>query len=220
MASLVFILFFAALTVSQFSNCFADSSRKGLRNNQVNRETIVQVARVIPPNRIDPSRVVQLSWRPRVFLYEGFLTDDECDYLVSLAQGSKEASAEYDDSGKVVNHRLLATSESLSNVDDEKLARIEERISAWTFLPKENSKPLQVMHYGLEDANSKFDYFGNKSSSNLREPLIATIILYLSNVTRGAKRQTMVRLHKQSHSSQTYQRECNLVFQCASQCIS
>uniref|UniRef100_A0A2P2L8G9 Putative prolyl 4-hydroxylase 12 isoform X1 n=1 Tax=Rhizophora mucronata TaxID=61149 RepID=A0A2P2L8G9_RHIMU len=64
MASLVFILFFAALTVSQFSNCFADS-RKGLRNNQVNRETIVQVARVIPPNRIDPSRVVQLSWRPR-----------------------------------------------------------------------------------------------------------------------------------------------------------
>ncbi|KAG4130948.1 hypothetical protein ERO13_D09G177000v2 [Gossypium hirsutum] len=64
---------------------------------------------------------------------------------------------------------------------------IEERISAWTFLPKENSKPLYVQHYGLEETEQNLDYFGNKSTWALSEPLMATVILYLSNVTKGGE---------------------------------
>ncbi|MBA0558684.1 hypothetical protein Golob_015693 [Gossypium lobatum] len=97
---------------------------------------------------------MQLSWRPRVFQYSGFLMDEECDLLISL---------------------------------DTVLAMIEERISAWTFLPKENSKPLYVQHYGLEETEQNLDYFGNKSTWALSEPLMATVILYLSNVTKGGE---------------------------------
>nr|GEZ03124.1 probable prolyl 4-hydroxylase 4 [Tanacetum cinerariifolium] len=33
---------------------------------------------------INPSKVKQVSWKPRAFVYEGFLTEEECDNLVSL----------------------------------------------------------------------------------------------------------------------------------------
>lgn len=33
---------------------------------------------------VDPSRVTQISWRPRAFIYRGFLTHEECDHLVRL----------------------------------------------------------------------------------------------------------------------------------------
>jgi prolyl 4-hydroxylase len=51
----------------------------------------------------------------------------------------------------------------------------------------ENSKPLQVMHYGIEDAKNNFDYFGNKSAIISSEPLMATLVFYLSNVTQGGE---------------------------------
>ena len=53
--------------------------------------------------------------------------------------------------------------------------------------PLENGKALRVMHYGFEETNRNLDYFGNKSTLSLSEPLIATVILYLSNVTRGGQ---------------------------------
>lgn len=43
------------------------------------------------------------------------------------------------------------------------------------------------MHYGLEESKRKLDYFGNKSMLGLSEHLMATVILYLSNVTRGGE---------------------------------
>ncbi|CAL1411638.1 unnamed protein product [Linum trigynum] len=33
---------------------------------------------------VDPSKVKQVSWKPRAFVYQGFLTDSECDHLISL----------------------------------------------------------------------------------------------------------------------------------------
>ncbi|KAJ8771510.1 hypothetical protein K2173_026687 [Erythroxylum novogranatense] len=171
MASLLYILFFVALTGPVFSS-FAESSRKELRNNALNSKLgRVSLTR---GNRVDPSQVVQLSWRPRVFLYKGFLTDDECDHLISLSQDIKEAS-----SGE--GHE---SSKSLLRIDDDKLARIEDRISAWTLLPRELGNALQVMRYGLEDVNRKFDYLGNFTLIS-REPLMATLVLHLSNVTSG-----------------------------------
>ncbi|PNX56202.1 prolyl 4-hydroxylase subunit alpha-1-like protein, partial [Trifolium pratense] len=34
--------------------------------------------------KFDPTRVIQLSWSPRAFLYKNFLTDEECDHLKEL----------------------------------------------------------------------------------------------------------------------------------------
>ncbi|OMP11953.1 Metridin-like ShK toxin [Corchorus olitorius] len=52
---------------------------------------------------------------------------------------------------------------------------------------KNNGKPLEVGHYAVEETKQNLDYFGNKSALALSEPLMATVVLYLSNVTRGGE---------------------------------
>ncbi|KAA3454897.1 putative prolyl 4-hydroxylase 12 isoform X1 [Gossypium australe] len=180
MASLVSI--FLLLFTCSFSN-FSAESRKELKDKED-----IHLRHLVQSNVIDPSRVMQLSWRPRVFQYSGFLTDEECDLLISLGHGAKEGILGINDDRAIVEtRRQLASSETLLNTNDTVLAMIEERISAWTFLPKENSKPLYVQHYGLEETEQNLDYFGNKSTWALSEPLMATVILYLSNVTKGGE---------------------------------
>ncbi|KAA8533713.1 hypothetical protein F0562_031230 [Nyssa sinensis] len=186
MATHLSILFLLAFTFS-FASIFAET-RKELRAKGVNQETIIQMGRPIQSNRTDPSRVIQLSWRPRVFLYRGFLSDEECDKLISLAYDMKENSmGNGDDPANIDTNKLLTVSESSTNTKDDITSRIEKRISAWTFLPKENSTPLQVMHFVAEEAKQNYDYFGNKSTLVLSEPLMATVVLYLSNVTDGGQ---------------------------------
>ncbi|PSS33064.1 Prolyl 4-hydroxylase 12 [Actinidia chinensis var. chinensis] len=169
-----------------FSSLYAETGRKELRSKGVNQEDVVQLGPSIHSNRIDPSRVIQLSWRPRVFLYRGFLSEEECDRLISWTKRTKESSMKNgDDSGKVNSRKLSSWTEVSFSMDDDIVARVEERISAWTFLPKGNGKPFQVLHIGLEDAKEKYNYFGNKLMLELNEPLVATVVLYLSNVSQG-----------------------------------
>ncbi|KAL2605134.1 hypothetical protein AAZX31_09G124700 [Glycine max] len=169
----LFVFFFLIAT------SLTESSRKELRSKQ---ETALQMLEhsIHYSNRINPSRVVQISWQPRVFLYKGFLSDKECDYLVSLAYAVKEKS-----SG---NGGFSEGVETFLDIEDDILARIEERLSLWAFLPKEYSKPLQVMHYGPEPNGRNLDYFTNKTQLELSGPLMATIVLYLSNAaTQGGQ---------------------------------
>ncbi|GAV79306.1 ShK domain-containing protein [Cephalotus follicularis] len=182
-----FILFLAF--ASSFSNRMTASSRKELRGKEkVQLGTVLQLGHSIRSNIIDPSRVVQLSWQPRVFLYNGFLTDEECDHLISLADREKKNLLEINgNSGRSIANNLLGKSETKLKAEDVMVPRIEERLSAWTFLPKENSRPLQVTHFGLGEAEKNADYFGNQSKFGVSEPLMATVILYLSNVTRGGE---------------------------------
>ncbi|XP_066374985.1 probable prolyl 4-hydroxylase 6 isoform X1 [Miscanthus floridulus] len=90
----------------------------------------------------DPSRVVQLSWRPRAFLHKGFLSDAECDHLIVLANDKLEKSMVADnESGKSVQSEVRTSSGMfLEKKQDEVVTRIEERISVWTFLPPGTSK--------------------------------------------------------------------------------
>ncbi|XP_059433799.1 probable prolyl 4-hydroxylase 12 isoform X1 [Corylus avellana] len=186
MASVLSILLLLAFT--SFLSCFAESGRKEFRDKGANKETVIQLGHFVDSYRIDPSRVVQLSWQPRVFLYKGFLSEEECDHFTSLAHGVKKTILGNDySSGHVVTNWKLTSSEIPLNIKDDVVSRIEERISAWTFLPKENSRPLQVMHFGIEEVNQNYDYFGNKSTLELTKPLMAIVVLYLSNVTQGGE---------------------------------
>ncbi|GMP24522.1 hypothetical protein CsSME_00001763 [Camellia sinensis var. sinensis] len=172
------------------------SKTKALASIKANQDKIIRLGHSIQSNRIDPSRVIQLSWRPR-----GFLSEEECDRLIFWTKSKENSIQNGGDSGKVGTSKLPRSSEISSSMNDDIEATIEERISAWTFLPKENSKPFQVLHFGLEDTKEKYDYFGNKSMLALNETLMATVILYLSNVSHGGQilfpeSEDMVRLYK------------------------
>ncbi|KAJ4889012.1 putative prolyl 4-hydroxylase 12 [Raphanus sativus] len=114
-----------------------------------------------------------------VFRYRGFLSEEECDHLAK--ETSEVESREGD--GKT----QLSNSEHVLDVPDPIVAGIEERISAWTFLPRENSGPIKVRSYSLEKSGNKFDYFGEESSSVTHESLLATIILNVLNTTQGGE---------------------------------
>lgn len=189
MASFLSFLLLLAVSSASFLSCSPSGiSRKELRSKETNQITNKKLSFSVHSNVIDPSRVVQLSWRPRVFLYQDFLSDEECDYLISLVhKGNEKSSSDGNGSGDTITKGQLKGSETPDNIVDEVVSRIEERISTWTFLPKENGKALQVWRYENEDSQKDLNYFGNSSLLQQSKPLIATVILYLSNVAHGGQ---------------------------------
>ncbi|KAF9620986.1 hypothetical protein IFM89_015808 [Coptis chinensis] len=82
---------------------------------------------------------------------------------------------------------MLCTDPTQRLTASKVLARIEDRISGWTFLPKENSETVQIMHYVHEDTRECLAYYGDKARLGFDESLMATVVLYLSNVSHGGE---------------------------------
>ncbi|XP_030447691.2 probable prolyl 4-hydroxylase 7 isoform X2 [Syzygium oleosum] len=139
---------------------------------------------------VDPTRVTQLSWRPRAFLYRGFLSDEECDHLMNLARDKLEKSMVADnESGKSIESEVRTSSGMfLGKAQDQVVADIEARIAAWTFLPVENGESIQILHYEHgQKYEPHYDYFHDKANQELGGHRVATVLMYLSNVERGGE---------------------------------
>lgn len=138
----------------------------------------------------DPTRVIQLSWQPRAFIYKKFLTDEECEHLITLAKDKLEKSMVADnESGKSIESEVRTSSGMfLGKGQDEVVAAIEARIAAWTFLPIENGESIQILHYeNGQKYEPHFDYFHDKANQIMGGHRIATVLMYLSNVEKGGE---------------------------------
>ncbi|KAI8533812.1 hypothetical protein RHMOL_Rhmol10G0038400 [Rhododendron molle] len=138
----------------------------------------------------DPTRVTQISWRPRAFIYKGFLTDEECDHLIHLAKDKLEKSMVADNnSGKSIESEVRTSSGMfLIKAQDDIVAGVEARIAAWTFLPEDNGESLQILHYEHgQKYEPHFDYFYDKINQELGGHRVATVLMYLSDVNRGGE---------------------------------
>lgn len=51
----------------------------------------------------------------------------------------------------------------------------------------ENGRPLQVLHFDSEKPKQNHDYFGKEYTMLPNEPLMATVVLYLSNASYGGQ---------------------------------
>jgi len=141
-------------------------------------------------SNFDPTAVIQLSWKPRAFLAKRFLTDSECDHMIQLAKDKLEESMVADnESGKSVKSEIRTSSGMfLMKGQDEVVSRIEDRIAAWTFLPKENGESIQVLRYQYgQKYEPHFDYFHDKNNQALGGHRIATVLMYLSDVVKGGE---------------------------------
>ncbi|CAN8273911.1 unnamed protein product [Cochlearia groenlandica] len=177
---------FLILITLMSSSPLCSIGRKELRDKEeiVKSSNYTQSSNVVVGSKsVDPRLVLQLSWQPRVFLYRDFLSKEECDHLISLRKDSSQVSSR-DGDGK---RQLASSVYVVDDVPDPIVAGIEERISAWTFLPRENSGSIKVRSYASEKSGEKLDYFGEESTSVSHEPLLATIILYISNTTQGGE---------------------------------
>ncbi|KAK6928262.1 ShKT domain [Dillenia turbinata] len=177
----VLVLLLSLLTVSHASSAFSRFFK---------RESRIRLYTGSPSVTFDPTRVTQLSWRPRAFIYKGFLSDEECDHLIELAKGKLERSMVADNgSGKSIESKVRTSSGMfLSRAMDKIVAGIEARIAAWTFLPEENGEAIQILHYEHgEKYEPHFDYFQDKLNIEKGGHRVATVLMYLSNIEKGGE---------------------------------
>lgn len=145
---------------------------------------------VTEPSLDDPSRVMQISWRPRIFLYKGFLSDEECDHIIMLARSKMKRSLVADSNSGDSRKSNVRTSSGtfLEKHQDEVIARIDQRIAKWTFLPEENAEALQVLRYQEgQKYEPHHDYFSDPKNQVRGGHRYATVLMYLSDVEKGGE---------------------------------
>ncbi|XP_020875296.1 probable prolyl 4-hydroxylase 8 isoform X1 [Arabidopsis lyrata subsp. lyrata] len=131
-----------------------------------------------------------ISWEPRAFVYHNFLTNEECEHLISLAKPSMVKSKVVDvKTGKSIDSRVRTSSGTfLKRGHDEIVEEIENRISDFTFIPIENGEGLQVLHYEVgQKYEPHHDYFFDEFNVRKGGQRIATVLMYLSDVDEGGE---------------------------------
>ncbi|KAL5210153.1 hypothetical protein ABZP36_005776 [Zizania latifolia] len=141
-----------------------------------------------PP--LNASSVTVISWKPRIFLFKGFLSYDECDHLVKLGKEKLKRSMVADnESGKSVMSEVRTSSGMfLDKQQDPVVSAIEERIAALSLLPEENAENIQILRYELgQRYDPHFDYFHDKINQLQGGHRYATVLMYLSTVKKGGE---------------------------------
>jgi prolyl 4-hydroxylase len=130
---------------------------------------------------------------PRVVLFDGLLSDEECDELVRLSRAKLQrstvvnaATGEYD-----VHPDRTSSGTHFQRGENALIRRIEQRISELVSCPVENGEPIQILHYtpGAE-YKPHFDFFdpsydGNDKVLAMGGQRVATLVMYLNDVEAG-----------------------------------
>jgi prolyl 4-hydroxylase len=139
-------------------------------------------------------RMLFRSVTPDVVFAENFLSSDECDELIELA-GPLSPSILIDG---VSGDRVHAAGRTSTGTYFEHAANplidtIERRIAEFTNWPRENSEPIQTLHYGTGDEYvDHYDFFPknttvdriNNAKGGAR---VSTVIMYLNDVEDGGE---------------------------------
>ncbi|THG11589.1 hypothetical protein TEA_026613 [Camellia sinensis var. sinensis] len=138
---------------------------------------------------INPSKAKQVSWKPRAFVYEGFLTDEECNHLISIAKTELKRSSVADNvSGKSKLSQVRTSSGMfISKAKAESQPAKAARIWHCAILG-ENGEAIQVLRYEHgQKYDPHYDYFLDKVNVARGGHRIATVLMYLSDVAKGGE---------------------------------
>ncbi|KAK3247778.1 hypothetical protein CYMTET_42735 [Cymbomonas tetramitiformis] len=139
--------------------------------------------------------IEQLSWRPRAYLYHNFLSDEECDHIISLSEKRVQRSSVVDSvTGKVKEDPIRTSHQTfLRRAQDPIMAGLEERLGRFSGIPAENGEDMQVLRYqhGQKyDAHHDVGELNTKSGQELASIggyRMATALLYLTTVEEGGE---------------------------------
>jgi prolyl 4-hydroxylase len=138
-------------------------------------------------------QVVMSMKHPRVIVFGGLLSHEECDALVALAAPRmvRSETVEPKSGGSEINEARTSSGMFFDRGENEICDRIERRIAKLLDWPLENGEGLQVLHYtpGAE-YRPHHDYFDPAKSGT---PVIlkrggqrvATLIMYLNSPEQG-----------------------------------
>jgi prolyl 4-hydroxylase len=138
-------------------------------------------------------RVVLSMHDPRVVVFAGFMSDEECDELRALAAPRLARSETVDNTtgGSEVNEARTSAGMFFMRGETPLVDRIERRIAALVNWPVENGEGVQVLHYrpGAE-YKPHYDYFDPDqagSATILRRggQRVGTLVMYLNTPEAG-----------------------------------
>jgi prolyl 4-hydroxylase len=130
---------------------------------------------------------------PRVIVFGGLLSHDECDALVDAARPrmARSETVELDTGGSEVNEARTSRGMFFERGENAVCARVERRIAALLGWPVVNGEGIQVLHY-LPGAEYRphHDYFDPAKSGTPTilargGQRVATIVMYLNSPDQG-----------------------------------
>lgn len=131
--------------------------------------------------------------RPRVVVFGGLLSDDECAALVAAAQPrlARSLTVEEHTGGEAVNADRTSDGMFFRRAETELIARIERRIARLLCWPLQNGEGLQVLNYA-HGAQYKphYDYFdptapGTPTILKRGGQRVGTLVMYLNTPAQG-----------------------------------
>jgi len=137
---------------------------------------------------LDSGKVKTLSWSPRAQLWSGFLTEEECDYIIARGKDRLTRSLVVGAKGKDTqsDHRTSTGVFLTYMIDDPVIKKIEERMSDWTHLPVENQEHFYLLRYEPgQQYKAHHDYFSDPKLLKYGGNRIATIVTYLDAPGEG-----------------------------------
>ncbi len=130
---------------------------------------------------------------PRVIVFGGLLSHEECDELVDLARSrlSRSETVQLDTGSSEVNEARTSEGMFFNRGENAICQRIEARIAALTQWPLVNGEGLQILRYrpGAE-YKPHYDYFdpeqpGTPTILKRGGQRVATLVMYLNQPERG-----------------------------------
>ena len=137
--------------------------------------------------------VLQAMFNPRVVVFGGLLSDDECDALIEAARPrlARSLTVATKTGGEELNAYRTSNGMFFQRGENEVVKRVEERIARLVNWPVENGEGLQVLHYrpGAE-YKPHYDYFdpnepGTPTILKRGGQRVGTLIMYLGEPIKG-----------------------------------
>jgi prolyl 4-hydroxylase len=137
--------------------------------------------------------ILQSMVSPRVIVFGGLLSDEECEALIELAKPrlARSLTVSIKTGGEEVNADRTSNGMFFQRGENDLVRRIESRIARLVQWPEENGEGLQVLHYlpGTE-YKPHYDYFDPKEPGTptiLKRggQRVATIVMYLGEPNKG-----------------------------------
>ncbi|MFC3148874.1 2OG-Fe(II) oxygenase [Piscinibacterium candidicorallinum] len=130
---------------------------------------------------------------PRIMLFGGLLSDEECDGIIEFSRAKMARShvVDSDAGGTREDEARTSTGAAFQRGETALHTRIEKRISELLGWPVEHGEGLQILHYNIGgEYKPHYDYFhhdrpGEAEQLKTGGQRIATLVMYLNDVEAG-----------------------------------
>jgi len=137
--------------------------------------------------------IVMSMFNPRVVVFSGLLSDDECDEIIALARVrlARSETVQTETGSSEVNEARTSQGMFFDRGEHAVCARLEARIAALMSWPVENGEGLQVLRYGPgAEYKPHYDYFdpqqaGTPTILKRGGQRVASLVCYLNTPTLG-----------------------------------